>query len=359
MFEPGGQSDKVEVKMVRKCILSNGLPLTEVECGRIVKFAFPNVFRKRSNACWYYYGLRFVEPNKIQKSSKKIKLDTMSKSSSRHTFKNIPAVNDETGHSESHLSNACLMKGNQPVAHSVTNKPCNEKSTKEHDVGRKPKDFKCTGMSSVQQQAALERRTGAVAKQKFKQYKIPLLNLNKDDISDLTHGCLIGEGTFGKCVAGKYKNVPTAFKIFKSSDYRQVHAEADMLLMIPSHPGVAMLIGVLTMELPYLLATKLCLASGKPQTFSKMLEMQRSSEDQSLSTILHLLYHTGAALHHIHLAGVLHNDLKANNVVVEECSGEKRPVLIDFGKACTIQSAKGLWRLNFSAILLCILLQKK
>ena len=76
--------------------------------------------------------------------------------------------------------------------------------------------------------------------QNLKPFKIPSLNLCKEDFSDLHKGHTIGEGTFGKCIAGTYKGIPTAYKIFKTSNYRDVHAEADVLLRIPSHPGIAM-----------------------------------------------------------------------------------------------------------------------
>lgn len=39
------------------------------------------------------------------------------------------------------------------------------------------------------------------------------------------------------------------------------------------------------------------------------------------------------ALDHIHNGGILHNDLKANNVVLEKLEKEWNPVIIDFGKA--------------------------
>ena len=40
--------------------------------------------------------------------------------------------------------------------------------------------------------------------------------------------------------------------------------------------------------------------------------------------------------------GILHNDVKGNNVVMEDSQDMKRGVLIDFDKACFIENARGL-----------------
>ena len=46
------------------------------------------------------------------------------------------------------------------------------------------------------------------------------------------------------------------------------------------------------------------------------------------------------AIDHIHKAGVLHNDLKSNNIVLEKREQLWNPVIIDFGKARFITKPK-------------------
>ena len=47
------------------------------------------------------------------------------------------------------------------------------------------------------------------------------------------------------------------------------------------------------------------------------------------------------ALQHIHSRGYLHNDLKANNVVLEmRCGSQYNPVIIDFGMSTRINARK-------------------
>ena len=55
------------------------------------------------------------------------------------------------------------------------------------------------------------------------------------------------------------------------------------------------------------------------------------------------------ALDHVHKAGVLHNDLKSNNIVLEKREQLWNPVIIDFGKARFITKPKPFMSLSASA----------
>ena len=102
-----------------------------------------------------------------------------------------------------------------------------------------------------------------------------------------------------------------------------------------------MLIGINTASLPFVLATKLCKTAGSPQTYSCFLKEQELSR-QNLSLALQFFLTVGEALNHIFSVGILHNDVKGNNVVMEDSQDMKRGVLIDFDKACFIENARGL-----------------
>lgn len=98
-------------------------------------------------------------------------------------------------------------------------------------------------------------------------------NICLSELFSLHESILIGEGTFGKCLAGKYKQFPVAIKVFENcQNVKCIHEEANIVLMIPSNPNIAMLIAVQTIKKPYLLITKLCLSNRKPQTYSGYLE---------------------------------------------------------------------------------------
>lgn len=47
------------------------------------------------------------------------------------------------------------------------------------------------------------------------------------------------------------------------------------------------------------------------------------------------------ALIHVHNVGFLHNDIKANNILLDIIDGAFNPVIIDFGKSLPMDGAKG------------------
>ena len=53
-----------------------------------------------------------------------------------------------------------------------------------------------------------------------------------------------------------------------------------------------------------------------------------------------ILYDLLSAVYHLHEKKILHNDIKANNFLIENCSSGVRGVLIDLGKGCLLKDAK-------------------
>ena len=83
----------------------------------------------------------------------------------------------------------------------------------------------------------------------------------------------------------------------------------------------------------------MCKTAGRPETYSCFLKYNEHSR-QNLRLAVQLLLSVAEALHHIFSVGVLHNDVKGNNIVLEDAQGVKRGVIIDFGKACFTENAK-------------------
>ena len=52
-----------------------------------------------------------------------------------------------------------------------------------------------------------------------------------------------------------------------------------------------------------------------------------------------ILYDSLSAVYHLHEKKILHNDIKANNFLIENCSSGVRGVLIDLGKGCLLKDA--------------------
>ena len=59
-----------------------------------------------------------------------------------------------------------------------------------------------------------------------------------------------------------------------------------------------------------------------------------------------MINHVTEALHHIHSKGFLHNDLKADNVVLENREDGCNAVIIDFGKSRKIDAPKNRKKLS-------------
>lgn len=291
----GNATDKVDVTVTRIILSNFCTSLTKEECGRVVREAFPGVARRRSNSKWYYFGLRHIEGN---------------------TASSMPLASKKES-SEEDCENA-----NHGLCIGDLHQPCASVSASVH-----------SNTAQTKQQSHVN----------LKPFSIPSLNLCKEDMSDLAQGQLIGEGTFGQCIAGTYKGVPAAFKMFKDLEcLEDAHREAKILLKIPSHPGIPMLIGIHTVTTPFVLATKLCKTAGKPETYSHFLKNLEHSV-LNLGVVLQLLVSVGEALTHLFAVGILHNDVKGNNVVLEDTNGLKRGVLIDFGKACSVENARGMF----------------
>lgn len=80
-----------------------------------------------------------------------------------------------------------------------------------------------------------------------------------------------------------------------------------------------------------------------PQTLKSFMVQQRSEYPEpdfglTNSFILHLLYQILSAVYHLQKNGVVHRDIKADNIFLDKCL---RPVLTDFGFAKTLRSSDG------------------
>ena len=286
---------KVAITVIRNFLCNLDGKVTKEECGKIVKQAFPGVCRRSCNSKWFCYGLQHIngkETNTAPSSSKK-----------------EPAE--------------------QPCENAIQS-ACN--ANHQQDASR-PESGHSSVLQTKKQQPSV----------KLRPFYIPSFNLCDKDMSDIAHGSLIGEGTFGQCVTGTYKGIPVAFKFYKDAritSLEDVHAKAKILLKIPSHPGIPLLIGIHTTSFPFVLATKFCKTAGRTETYSCFLKENEHSR-QNLRVALQLLLSVAEALYHIFSVGVLHNDVKGNNTVLEDAQGVKRGVIIDFGKACFTENAKG------------------
>ena len=105
-----------------------------------------------------------------------------------------------------------------------------------------------------------------------------------------------------------------------------------------------MIFGVVTKSLPFCLVTQF---HGVKET-SLTLHQAANTNMLTPTSCISIFKKICVALSQVHLKGYLHNDLKANNVVLERArvSDEFNPVVIDFGKSVIASSVQAYGNVN-------------
>ena len=117
---------------------------------------------------------------------------------------------------------------------------------------------------------------------------------------------------------------------------REALHEAKVVSQLGDHRGLPLLFGVQTAAAPCSIVLKFHGHQNSSVTIYRAAYKNLLNNEQWKSVVDFV----GEALQHIHFKGYLHNDLKANNVVLEDRSHLYNPVNIDFGKSTKINDPK-------------------
>ena len=160
----------------------------------------------------------------------------------------------------------------------------------------------------------------------------------------------IGSGTFGNVFLAKYRGMETVVKEMKKRDESrkesercklEVLHEAKMLRSLGDHPNLPFLFGVLTEREPYAIVIQF-LGTGKETLTLQRVVRKRMLDKKSTANVFKEIAET---LEHIHSRGIVHNDLKSNNVIIQRKNGGSfQPIIIDFGKSEEIRKLKAYRR---------------
>lgn len=115
---------------------------------------------------------------------------------------------------------------------------------------------------------------------------------------------------------------------FKGCKQEVLH-EGRMLRMLGDHPNLPFLFGVMTQREPYALVMQFHGTGEESITLHKVVK-ERTFNKQLMAKVFTEI---AQALGHIHGRGIVHNDVKSNNVIIQQEGEHYRPIIIDFRKS--------------------------
>lgn len=160
----------------------------------------------------------------------------------------------------------------------------------------------------------------------------------------------IGSGTFGNVFLAEYRGMKVAVKEMKGKDgsnketehcRQEVLHEANILMNLGDHPNLPFLFGICTKHQPFSIVLQFHGTGNKSLTLHKVLRNKLMNMKRTATVFKEL----AETLHYIHNKGLLHNDLKTNNVIMH-CGeqGNFFLVIIDFGKSKYQSNVQGYKR---------------
>ena len=153
----------------------------------------------------------------------------------------------------------------------------------------------------------------------------------------------LGKGKFGTVQLKKFRSSPVAVKYFcPSTSVKDVEKEA-LFLSKCCHINLPLIYGMNIIERPYFIAmqyygSKSFQAITLQKVISGDVQVSLSAGSEHW---LHIITQLIDGLSYLHSKGVLHNDIKNDNVVIVcRSNGLFCPVLVDFGKSCLVNDGK-------------------
>ena len=160
----------------------------------------------------------------------------------------------------------------------------------------------------------------------------------KDPSGSTDQPLLLGCGVFGRCYKMYYRGISVAVTQFNThlTSESSVIKEASLMKQL-DHPCLPYIYGICVQSKPYLLVLQFCNVEGKAYTLHRTLHSRTLvlKNQEWFDVILQLL----EALKVLHNSGLIHQDIKSDNILLTYKNTLFVPVIIDFGKCIRKQEA--------------------
>lgn len=149
----------------------------------------------------------------------------------------------------------------------------------------------------------------------------------------------IGHGVFGNCFIASLGALQVCAKVFREACLcESAFCYEAVLISICCHANLPWLYGVILSPSRTIIQSYHSI-KGKAHTIHSALFHSSTKEKISNDNWKNILIVASAVLH-LHSKGILYNDIKSDNIVLDGHLSDIRSVLIDLGKGCFISDAR-------------------
>ena len=180
------------------------------------------------------------------------------------------------------------------------------------------------------------RATNSNLKQ-FHQLPPDVRRLSASDLHIIPH--CVGKGAYGKCYFANIAQIQVCAKVFRSDD--TFNNEVYMLSQC-CHENIPWIYGIAFTDSKIIIMSRHSVNGSACSLHKYVCSRHNPDNVPELSALQSktILSGVASAISYIHSKEILHNDIKCDNVILQSVSTGLKGILIDFGKACLVSSAK-------------------
>lgn len=325
-FQYAPTNDKLPVELVRSVFDKKFPQVTNKTFGQAARVAFPGIERTRDGGGYIY---KHIQWRKVAEEEKVVTVEQPEKCDNTTQTNEEFFVNDKN----TQASQTSHKDSPEELLTKIVTLERNEKRLK--------RDIDCL-------QEKNKKLKGDLAKRKKTSNctlatRMSAINLiNVEDLVSIESRS-VGEGTFGQCYLKRFTRIGNQLVVVKNMKFRRKEEainEARALQSVASD-RFPFLYGVQLAEAPYSIVMEF-IGNYETQTSSTLYQVVASKDEVYANirqqfvktTFLNICKDVSEGLSHLHKVGILHNDLKTNNVVINN----ERGFIIDLGKACDASS---------------------